>query len=93
MKIYIGLEQFKPWSGAIETWRRIKNENLLGQFESILDDIYPDGLSDTELNDLLWFEDETVLHDWLGLDTYDTIENEISNLQDELEELEYEFVR
>ena len=29
--------------------------------------MYPDGLSDTELNDLLWFEPEQI-YDWLGIE-------------------------
>ena len=32
-----------------------------------LEDLYPDGMDETELNDLLWFEPETV-YEWLGIE-------------------------
>ena len=36
------------------------------ELEAILEDAYPDGMDETELNDLLWFESETVF-EWLGI--------------------------
>ena len=54
------LERFIPWSGAIETLERVKEEGKLDQLESTLEDLYPDGMTETALNDLLWFEEELV---------------------------------
>lgn len=51
---------YKPWSGAVDTWNTLTDNGLLEELDSLLCDIYPDGLSETELNDLLWFES-----DWL----------------------------
>ena len=54
----IELENFQPWSGAVETFNRVYNEDKLDDLAFLLEDIYPDGITDTQLNDILWFEDE-----------------------------------
>lgn len=63
------LGDFKFWSGAEDTDQRIweeKGEEGWEQLEAILEDLYPDGIDETELNDLLWFDAETV-YEWLGI--------------------------
>ncbi len=54
----IGLEEFNAWSGAVTTKERIIEEGKEREFEDLIEEYYPEGLTDTELNDLLWFEDE-----------------------------------
>ena len=54
----IGLEEFNAWSGAVTTKERIIEEGKEREFEDLIEECYPEGLTDTELNDLLWFEDE-----------------------------------
>lgn len=66
MKLYIDFDEFEPWAGAVETWEKIKEANKIDELEFYLDDIYPKGMTDTQLNDLLWFESDTVF-DWLGI--------------------------
>ena len=68
MKIYsdISLENFEFWSGAVDTAERITEEGKWDSLEAILEDLYPDGITDTQLNDLLWFEPNTV-YEWLGI--------------------------
>ena len=80
MKIYKeeSLSNFEWWSGAKYTADRIDRE--LGErgwdeLEAILEDAYPDGMDETELNDLLWFEPEAV-YEWLGIGDKDENENE-----------------
>ena len=69
MRIYseTSLENFEAWSGAVDTLDRVREEGKCDELESILEDLYPDGMSKTELNDLLWFEPETV-YEWLGIE-------------------------
>ena len=69
MKIYseISLEDFKAWSGAVDTLDRVKEADKCDELESILDDMYPEGMSETELNDFLWFEPEQI-YDWLSIE-------------------------
>ena len=56
-----GIGNFKPWGGATDTWEKIENENRLDDLERELEDLYPDGLSETGLNDLLRYDPEWVL--------------------------------
>ncbi len=65
-KILSELSDFEPWSGAVGTWEIIINADKLESLDFLLEDIYPEGLSSTELNDLLWHESDWVL-DMLGL--------------------------
>ena len=65
-KVISTLNNFKPWSGAVDTWNTIKDAGMLDSLDSLLEEIYPEGLDETELNDLLWFEPEWIL-DSLGL--------------------------
>ena len=69
MKIYseTSLENFEAWSGAVDTLDRVREAGKCDELESILEDLYPDGMSETELNDLLWFEPKTVF-EWLGIE-------------------------
>lgn len=69
MRIYseTSLENFEAWSGAVDTLDRVREAGKCDELESILEELYPDGMSKTELNDLLWFEPETVF-EWLGME-------------------------
>ena len=61
------LSQFEPWAGAYLTLDIVREHDLIDELETILIELYPDGLSDVELNDLLWFEDEMIF-EWLGIE-------------------------
>ena len=77
MRLYKeGISNFTPWSGAVDTWNALDEHDKIDTLESILEDIYPDGMSETDLNDLLWFEPEAV-YEWVGL-TYDEDTEEAS---------------
>lgn len=92
IKSDISLENFEAWSGGKSTLDRIINEGKCSQLESMLEDLYPDGMTDTELNDLLWHDSDTVF-EWLGIRTYDQIKEELEEAKAELEDLQsdYEF--
>lgn len=92
IKSEISLENFEAWSGGKDTLNRVFNEGKCSQLESILEDLYPDGMTDTELNDLLWHDSDTVF-EWLGIRTYDQIKEELEEKKAELEDLQsdYEF--
>ena len=68
MKIYNekSLRNFEFWSGAKENAKEFTDKQL-DQIETILEDMYPDGMDETEINDLFWFEPET-LREWLGIE-------------------------
>lgn len=71
MKLYTeqSLANFEFWSGAKDTAQRIweeKGRDGWEQLEALLENLYPLGIDETELNDLLWFDAEAV-YEWLGI--------------------------
>lgn len=61
MKIFKeeSLRYFEFWSGAEENAKELSDEQL-DELETILEDAYPDGIDATTLNDLMWFEFDTI---------------------------------
>lgn len=83
-KIYTdGFGNYQPWSGAVETWENLDKFDKLDALESYLDEAYYNdelgegALSETELNDLLWFEPEHI-YEVVGL-YYDEDTGEVSD--------------
>lgn len=68
------LSNFQFWSGAVENANSLTCEEL-DDLEKIFEDLYPDGMSDTQINDIMWFDFEWVC-EALGLE-YDTESGEI----------------
>lgn len=58
---------FQPWSGGKETYDIIMGEHKDTQMDAMLEEMYPDGITDSELNALLWYNKDEVLQ-WLGID-------------------------
>lgn len=73
MKIYEekSLRNFEFWSGAKDTVKYLTDDEL-DTIESILEDAYPEGMEDTEINDFFWFDDDTIA-DWLGYNDFEEI--------------------
>ena len=93
MKIYSekSLADFEPWSGAVRTYERISNAGMLDALESYLEDEYPDGIDETELNDLFWFEPEYVLS-CCGLRTEEEIRDAIQEANEYLRGLNEDYL-
>ena len=81
----LDLNSFEAWSGAKETLERIQCEGKCAELENVLEELYPDGITETELNDLLWFDSESV-YEWLGIRSESQIKEEIEEAEAELEE-------
>ena len=62
----VALCDFEPWGGACSRFDQLTKEEL-DDLETLIDDIYPDGIDETLLNDLFWFEFVSVC-EWLGLE-------------------------
>ena len=62
----ISLENFEAWSGAKKTLEILVNENKVLEVENYLYDIFPEGCTETELNDFLWFETDFIFMELLG---------------------------
>lgn len=50
------LNDFDFWGGAISRWKEIQELGLEDDVMEMIEDLYPNGLTNTELNDLIWFE-------------------------------------
>lgn len=61
------LNNFEFWCGAKETFRIIEENDKVDECQQLLEELYPNGMSDTQLNDLFWFEDEW-LFETLGIE-------------------------
>lgn len=61
MKLIMDFIHYKPWGGAIDTYELIDYHNKLDELDELITECYPDGLTETELNDILWFDSEWVL--------------------------------
>lgn len=61
------LDCFEFWSGAKNTASKIINEGKSEEALALVEEIFPNGCTDTELNDLFWFEDDW-LFEMLGID-------------------------
>lgn len=64
----IELRQFDAWSGAKDTQETIINSGNSENFDNLVSELYPEGIADTDLNDLLWFESDW-LYKQLGIDS------------------------
>lgn len=67
MKIYKeeSLRNFEFWSGAKDNANELTIVQL-DEVESILEDLYPEGMDETQINDLFWFDFDTIKK-WLGI--------------------------
>ena len=61
MQLRIDFNRYRPWEGAINTLNKIRLAGKLDAFEAALDELYPDGMDEGKLNDLLWFEPDYCL--------------------------------
>ena len=64
---------FDFWSGARDTVKYLSDDEVKTIF-SMLEEIEPDGMDETAVNDFFWFEDDTIAN-WLGWDDFETIMN------------------
>ena len=66
MRIYSdkSLRNFEFWSQARDNAANLSYEDL-DTVEGILEEQYPDGMEDVEINDLFWHDFDTVL-EWVG---------------------------
>ena len=69
----IDARNFEFWSGGKDTAKELTWDDW-DVIEPMLDDLFPDGCTDTELNDFFWFETDTIA-EWLGYEDYSHMYN------------------
>ncbi len=75
MTIYAkkSLRNFDFWSGAADTVKYLTYEEI-DTIENMLEELYPDGMDETAINDFFWFEDDTIA-EWLGYSDFEELMN------------------
>lgn len=88
MKIYreCSLTEFEPWSGAKYAYNMLTLEQL-EELDQTLEYIYPDGIDETDLNDLFWFEEDTIAQ-MLDFEDFEALERYNNGEEEEEEEEE-----
>ena len=73
MRVYkeIPLTEFEFWAGAKDTVKYLTDFELK-EIEQILEDLFPESLSETDINDIFWFEQDLIA-EWLGYEDFDEI--------------------
>ena len=69
----INLNEFKFWAGAADSRKRFSYDEM-EQLNDMLEE-FEEEWEDVQLNDLFWFEPET-LCEWLGIDFDEWVERD-----------------
>lgn len=74
MKVYyeLDLRTFEAWSGARNTLTTLTSKQI-DALEFQMENIFPEHASETEINDFLWFETDTIAQ-MLGFDDWEVLE-------------------
>ena len=73
--IELSIRNFNTWSGATNTKNIIINNDKAEEFDQLIEEIYPEGIDATTLNDLLWFDSEWIF-ETLGISEEEEIEED-----------------
>lgn len=68
MKIICDFSKYTPWAGAVDTYNKIREAGKLDDLESLLEEWFDGEATFMQINDVLWFDYESVL-DALGIPT------------------------
>lgn len=80
------LDEFQAWGGAERTINKLIAEGKCADAEAIIEDLYPDGITETQLNDFLIYDADS-LYEGVGIPTYDGLKNELVDLEYDYEVL------
>ena len=74
-KTEFNLWDFPAWSGGHDTLETLKEKNLVDEVQAAIEEIYccEEAPTDTEINDFLWFERDTIA-EWLGFSDWEALE-------------------
>lgn len=67
MYMKVEISNYSPWAGAVDTYNAIEKADKLDDLWAYLEEIFPDYPTETEINDMLWFDPEMVF-EALGMD-------------------------
>ena len=61
IKTETNLRDFNAWAGAIYTKNLILDAGKEEEFEELIEEKYPNGITDTKLNLMLWYDADWIL--------------------------------
>lgn len=76
------LEDFDAWSGGRDTLDFLVNYGLCDRVESMIEDVFTETPTDTDINDFLWFETDRIA-ELLGYSSWEDMENDLEGNDDE----------
>ena len=79
------LADFPAWSGAVHTLDVLIEKDLCDTVEACLVDVLGEYPTDTEINDMLWFETDAIA-EWCGFTSWEALENGEEEEEEEEEE-------
>ena len=86
------LADFPAWSGAVHTLDVLIEKDLCDTVETCLVDVLGEYPTDTEINDILWFETDAIA-EWCGFSSWEALENGEEEEETEEEEADNNFSR
>lgn len=66
------LKNFDFWGGAVHRAKALTDEQF-EEIEEYLEEIFPDGINEAQLNYIFWFEDDE-LAQYLGFEDFEALE-------------------
>lgn len=78
MKVFteISLKDFDAWSGGKDRLDVLIEQDACDEVERFIDEIFPEGLEETTLNDYLWFDVENDFPQYFNDDEEDEEEED-----------------
>jgi len=90
LKVYTSkLDGFEPSTKAADFWKEIKDEGKVEDLEYALESLYPDGISDVALDDLLYHEEDWI-RDLIGMDSKEPEDEETTSEEEPEDEADEE---
>ena len=68
MKVIYDFGEYTPWAGAVDAYNKIVEAGKFDDLEDLLEEWFGGEATVTQINDVLWFDYESVL-DALGIST------------------------
>ena len=62
----ISIDQFQGWNGADDIIDKIIKEGKVDEFDAFIEELYPNGISERELNAMLVYENDWI-YEILGI--------------------------
>jgi len=77
----MSLNDFEFWSGAVDTANTLSYDEL-NEIENYLEEVYPNGMDETTINDFFWFDNDQIA-EILGFEDWEDLERDHSGENEE----------